>query len=91
MLWAQTFILIYFVYFKGADLYAAIEEIAADFENTDFYTFESPLNHNLAIFKSLSVGIKAAADDRISCEHRSNVNVNSTNCLIFTSGTTGTV
>jgi long-subunit acyl-CoA synthetase (AMP-forming) len=33
----------------------------------------------------------AAADDRISCEHRSNVNVNSTNCLIFTSGTTGTV
>lgn len=76
---------------SGADLYAAIEDIAFEFENIDLYTFEPSDFHESTIFKSLASDLESAADDRISRDCRSNVNVKSTNCLIFTSGTTGTL
>ena len=76
---------------SGADLYAAIEDIAFEFENIDLYTFEPSDFHESTICKSLASDLESAADDRISRDCRSNVSVKSTNCLIFTSGTTGTL
>ncbi|CAG2197034.1 unnamed protein product [Mytilus edulis] len=73
----------------GSDLYTAIEDIAEDLENIDLYTFDSSDVEIPSRFRRLNLELKAAPEDRIPRSMRSNVTVMSTNCLIFTSGTTG--
>ncbi|XP_063415991.1 long-chain fatty acid transport protein 6-like [Mytilus trossulus] len=74
---------------SGPELYAAIEDIAEDLENIDLYTFDSSGVEIPSRFRRLDLELKAAPEDRIPRSMRSNVTVMSTNCLIFTSGTTG--
>ncbi|XP_063415992.1 long-chain fatty acid transport protein 2-like [Mytilus trossulus] len=74
---------------SGIYLYQAIDDIANDLKDIEFYTLEPPNSDIPSRFKSLADDLKTAADQRIPRDKRSSVTMKSTNCLIFTSGTTG--
>lgn len=74
---------------SGMALYQAIDDIANDLKDIALYTLESQNSSIPSRFKSLSDNLKTAVDQRIPRDKRSSVNSKCTNCLIFTSGTTG--
>lgn len=77
------------LYVLGKELYKAIDDIDQSIKGLSFYTFESASKDIPPCFRSLSEELKAAPENRISRDKRSNVTTTSTNCYVFTSGTTG--